>query len=458
MGWPGLPNRFGLLRARIWVPVILVVSVLVLVGLQGAMSVLDLGWCDERHDLRLACRVVREPVELVRTRILRLPDYSGCRTPLALLRRGATRVWVTDGALLSDGGALIDLRFLRHGSRSQKLARLLPDGQLDQGFLSSADCAPPHKLFHAVAGGGAVLLGGAPDGEDEITTVTVVDPRGLSRSLRAGGLCAVAAGNVRDVAPDPRGWLLLAGEFDIGGETAPLARLEQDGRCTVPFQPPSPAAVTEGFAGTLPDGGVLLRLRRPSASPLLRFQPDGAIDFAYVAAVQQVLLEQGWPWPSDARLLADGSTLLTLTGEGLPALALLDPTGSLRQAIPLGGDGDEPRRVTGLWPLADGGALFVVDGRSRDTAQTLRVPPARLQRLRPDGSLDAGFEAATRDLVPGAGDIQVLDAAADGRLLVVAHWYGVPPQPYTWPWPVESRVFQIDRDGHRVERFAPAAF
>src|SRR5262249_43323462 len=116
------------------------------------------------------------------------------------------------------------------------------------------------------------------------------------------------------------------------------------------------------------------------------------------------------------------------------------------------------RRVGGLWSLPDGSALLVVDGRSRDTAQTLRVPPARLQKLRPDGTFDTAFEAATRDLAPGAGDFQVLDAATDGRLLLVAHWYGVPPQPYSWPWPAESRVFQIDRDGRRMERFAPAAF
>jgi len=54
-------------------------------------------------------------------------------------------------------------------------------------------------------------------------------------------------------------------------------------------------------------------------------------------------------------------------------------------------------------------------------------------------------------LAPGAGEIVVLDASADGRLLVVAHWYGAPPQPYTWPWPNRDPGFQIDRDGHQVE-------
>ena len=114
----------------------------------------------------------------------------------------------------------------------------------------------------------------------------------------------------------------------------------------------------------------------------------------------------------------------------------------------------EIRRV----PLDDGSILIPVDGRSRETAETLRVPPARLWRMLPDGQLDEAFSAATKDLAPGAGDIRVVDVAPDGRLLVLALWYGVPPQPYTWPWPVRNELHVLDRTGRKVASFNAPVF
>lgn len=458
-GWPGLPQKGGILRARIWLMVIVLASVGVLAGLHLAMSYLELGWCDDRHDLPGACAVVRAPVDWFKTSVMGMPNESSCATPLDQMRGRGGRVWVTHGGFLPDGGVLIAARFaLKRGAVPQKLVRLRADGRPDDGFQPGQACAPQFRLLRVDGDGLVALLGGAPDGSDDLTRLTLIAPDGTSREVRARGACGAAAGNIRDAWPERRGVLLLAGEFDAGPDKAILARLEYDGRCVMPFQPPPEALVPETIAGLLPDGRINLRLRPPQALPLLRYLPDGNVDMAYAATLQQSVTETGMPVPLDAVAAADGSAVLTFAPEiGIATVVILEADGQPRKDFPVKPEELE-RRLAAPRPLKDGSVLLTVDGRSRETAETLRVPSAKLWRLRPDGELDQAFNAATKELAPGAGDLRVLDVAADGRLLVLALWYGVPPQPYTWPWPVRNELYVLDHEGRKLASFNAPPF
>jgi hypothetical protein len=302
------------------------------------------------------------------------------------------------------------------------------------------------------------LIGGAPDGSDDLTRLTLLSPDGSAKVVRARGACGFSAGSIRDVAPDRRGGLLLAGSFESGPENAVLARLERDGRCVFPYEAPSEQIVPDSIAGVSQDGRVTLRLRPPQELPLLRYRDDGGVDRTYSASLQQTVAEKGMPTPRDAAGATDGSVALIFPPEiGFSTVLLLDPDAQAVAGMPAKPEELE-RRVGAARPLRDGGALMTVDGRSRETAETLRVPPAKLWRLLPDGTLDEGFAANTKELAPGAGDIRVLDTAADGRMLLLVHWYGSPPQAYSWPWPIRNEVIVVDRDGRRLPRFAAPPF
>lgn len=458
-GYPGLPSRFSFLRARVWLVVILLASVGILVGLHLAMSYLELGWCDDRTDRPGACKLVRAPFDWFNTKVVGAPDEASCATPLADLRQRGARVWITDGAFLADGGVMLAARFaMKRGAVPQKLARLLPDGRPDPSFEPGQDCAPSFRLFRPFKDGTVALIGGAPDGADDLTRVTTLTAAGMAKTVRARGVCGAASGNIRDAVPDGRGGLWLAGNFESGSEIALLARLEADGRCVLPFEP-SPEPVTpEAIAGVGSDGSIVLRLRPPQELPLMRYQANGSVDINFSLTLQQSMTEAGLPFPLDAEMASDGTIVLTFPPEiGLPTVAWLDQTGRPRDTRPTDPEALD-RRIADARPQAGGAILLSVDGRSRETAETLRVPPARLWRLLPDGSLDIAFAAATKDLAVGAGDLRVLDIAPDGRLLVLALWYGVPPGPYSWPWPVKNELHVLDRDGRRLAGFDAPPF
>jgi hypothetical protein len=458
-GWPGLPSRMGILRARIWLAVIVVVSVVVLVALHLTMSYLELGWCDDRHDLPGACRVVRAPVDWFKTAVMGMPDEGSCNTPLADLRERGARVWVTGGTFMPDGGALLSTRFvMKRGAAPQKLVRLLPDGQVDTNFEPGQGCAPQFRMIRRLNDGTVALLGGSPDGTDDLTRLTLIGGDGIAKVIRARGACGVSSSNIRDAAADRRGGLILTGSFESGPENAVVARLERDGRCVFPFEAPPQAVVPDSIAGVATDGRVTLKLRPPHDAPLLRYLEEGSLDLRFAAALQQTVLETGMPLPSEVESGADGGTALVFQpGLGVPTVMRLDPQGNVVDGVPATPEVLD-RRVTGARPLAGGNVVMTVDGRSRITAETLRVPPARLWRMLPDGNLDEAFAAATKDLAPGAGDLRVLDVGPDGRMLVLAYWYGVPPAPYSWPWPAKNEIYVLDRDGKRVERFRAPDF
>jgi hypothetical protein len=458
-GWPGLPQKGGFLRARIWLVVIALGSIAVLTGLHLTMSYLELGWCDDRHDLPGACTVVRAPVDWFKTSVMGMPDEGSCTTPLDRLRDRGGRVWITHGSFLPDGGVVLAARFaMKRGAVPQKLVRLLADGRIDDGFEAGQSCAPQFRLLRVDGDGTVAMLGGAPDGSDDLTRLTLIAPDGRSREVRARGACGAAASNIRDAMPERPGVLLLAGEFEAGPDKAILARLEYDGRCVMPFQPPPEALIPDTFAGLQADGRISLRLRPPQELPLLRYMPDGNVDMTYAATLQQSVMETGMPVPLEAATAADGGTVLTFPPAiGIATVVILEPDGQPRKDIPTKPEELE-RRVASPRPLKDGSVLLTVDGRSRDTAETLRVPSAKLWRLQPDGELDQAFGAATKDLAPGAGDIRVLDVGPDGRLLVLALWYGVPPQPYTWPWPVRNEIYVLDRQGKKLASFNAPGF
>ncbi|MFM7102880.1 MAG: delta-60 repeat domain-containing protein, partial [Verrucomicrobiota bacterium] len=294
------------------------------------------------------------------------------------------------------GGAFTSL----HGRPRAGLARLLPDGRIDESFSPTHFPDGPVVALAILPDGGILAAGdfqraGGPDGH----------PRaGLAAFDQAGGLRPEFGAGL-----GPRRWQASESRF------APAVD-----------EPGSIAALT-----ALPDGGILAAgnfrtfddLSRPG---LVRLQPDGTVDRAWVPALSALLLpsdpflpprrplgrsldpawtgvrtdELGrvWVWNRETlrstRLLADGRADTGLA---------------------------HPGQVTTILPQT-GGAFWV--GRRTQApiqpARTARSDWLSVSRYQPDGQLDPAFQV--RDVPPRMVDVaEVLHLAqdTDGRLWVV---------------------------------------
>lgn len=324
-----------------------------------------------------------------------------------------------DGRLLVVGG------FSKVGDQPrQGVARLRPDGPLDESFSSAGLRFEAEARVHALGRepSGALLVAG------DFERVNGWFQPGLARLLPDGqvdpqfktGLSEPA--DIYAVARDAAGRWLLAGEFNRVGETPcrNLARLLPDGQPDPTFVPPEINLPVLAVALT-PDGGILAggwftRVDQFRRLGLVRLLEDGSVDDAF-----DVRLESALSDPRVNALAVDeqgriyvGGRFYLVNGQPRAHLARLQPDGSLDAgyAPELSWGGEAPE-VRSLAPAP--GGRCVLGG----TFQSLQDQPLPgLARLRPDGSLDRAFQPAVRlrtDL-PAAGVTSVL-ALPDHRVV-----------------------------------------
>lgn len=357
---------------------------------------------------------------------------------------------ISEVAVQPDGRILIAGHFdTVHGQPRANLARLHPDGSLDESFEPPAFNAPISRV--RVLGDGRIVVAGnftnsplrrnvarlKADGSwdtgfnslmlaDRVDALAVQADGKLVVGGRISQVGAYPRENIArlyaDGSPDvdfdanaivrnryiwsmaiePGGTLLvgMAGFFD---DFRPLVRLNRNGTLVGSFTPPlanGAAAFVNGIA-VQPDGRILVAANGSGIPvPLRRFHANGSIDSSFVVTVDQgvhaVIHE-----PDGSVVFSGGFS--EVNGQPRSRLARVDGIGQLDTTFSPTSNG----AITAIVRQPDGklliaGSFDVVNSVSR----------RYLARLERDGSLDMGFQADVDD------SVFAMAVQNDGRIVI----------------------------------------
>ncbi|ANB18815.1 delta-60 repeat domain-containing protein [Dokdonella koreensis] len=385
---------------------------------------------------------------------------------------------VNAAAALADGRILITGEFTQvNGTAQPSLALLRADGSLDTGFtlqppggantVSTLVRQDDGKIVlggnfdrlggHAIKGGVARLL--ADGGLDTGFAAPLLDVAALATDrqgrtyaagaifqapmygfvrLRADGALDTAFTleedlmwalfeSVTQLAVQPDGSILAAGSFTLtrGGQTwTGLLRIRPDGSLDESFRP-GPDGAVQGFA-LQPDGAIVVvgeftTIGGAARAGVARLRSDGSADTAAVPATGSV---RAVAIQADGKIVLGGD-FSALAGVARQRLGRLEPDGTLETDFIAGNDP--------LYPgIGGGGFLGGVDGMALQPDGQLLVvgtfgfigvdPYNGAARIRPDGSVDATFQA------PDAR-VNLLALQPDGRILVAGEFASIGGQP-----------------------------
>jgi uncharacterized delta-60 repeat protein len=297
-----------------------------------------------------------------------------------------------------------------HGPH-QGIARLQPDGALDETFTATA-VGYVHAL--ALQPDAKLLLAG------EFTSVNGQACHRIARLNPDGSLdqsfnLSVGVGqDLRAVLVQPDGHILAGGHFNnvAGRRQGGVARFNSDGSRDATFHP---GAGTTAFVwslalqadGKILAGGAFETFNRKPCRRLVRLESDGTVDAAFGtgsgadATVFAVALQ------ADGKILVGGD-FTRINQVERNRIARLNPDGSVDMTFNPGAGPNTGVRCLALPPdgkILIGGVFTSVDGVARN----------RIARLKPDGSLDPSFD-------PGAGANEVVRwvaPQADGKVVIV---------------------------------------
>jgi len=324
----------------------------------------------------------------VRGRIARLnPDGTTDHTFLNGMSGASSTV--TSVALQPDGKVLIGGWFTTvNGVSRNRIARLNVDGSLDTSFQEGMTGAAGEVRSVALQPDGKVLIGGT------FTTVNGVSRNRIGRLNVDGSLdtsflngMTGATGEVNPVVLQPDGKVLIGGFFTTvnGVSRNRIARLNADGGLDTSFQDAMSGANNPVYSLDLqPDGKVLIggfftMVNGVTRNRVARLNADGSLDTSFVPI--------GYTTIYSVAVQADGKVLIagTLSSFPLVAIARLNDDGSLDTTFLNGMDGPDGS-VASVTLQPDGkvliaGGFTMVNGVSR----------SRIARLNADGSLDTSF-------------------------------------------------------------------
>ena len=242
---------------------------------------------------------------------------------------GGADIGIKALALQPDGKILVGGSFVTiDGQPRRRLARLLPDGALDPTFTAGANqdvwaiaIQPDGKII--VAGGFTEINGEPRQNIVRLEQNGAVDPTFL----------ATADQFVLTLALQPDGKIILGGDFaQVNGQVRKgLTRLNDDGSLDPTFQ-----ADTNGRIIALalqPDGKILVggEFGRYDANGqlhdnLMRLHPEGAVDTAYTATADNIVLALAIQ--ADGRVVVGGQ-FSTMNGVTRRCVARLQSDGAL---------------------------------------------------------------------------------------------------------------------------------
>ena len=335
---------------------------------------------------------------------------TGARVPMINYEANVTAL-----AVDSLGRSVIGGNFSRiNGLLCGGIARLLPDGGVDPGFL----------LGSGVNGGSISSIALQPDGKALIAgwffQVNGATCPTIARLNADGTVDSTfnsvngASYSVYSTAVQPDGRIVVAGDFSSfnGTPRAGIARLNPDGTLEDSFDPGTGSPAVRGFAVALqPDGKILLGgffsdIRGVPRNNVARFNPDGTLDdtFAPSAGISGTVFAIGVQ--PDGRIVAAGSFDLS-GGTALHGIIRLLPDGNLDPSFD---PGIGPDTYVRTLVLQNQGRMILAGPFTSFN----NVPRRGIVRLLPDGSVDPEFNTGTGpDL-----EVYAFGLQADGRLIV----------------------------------------
>lgn len=294
-----------------------------------------------------------------------------------------------------DGKIVVAGDFTNLKEPRERIARLNPDGSLDQTFDPGADAyvnvlalQPDGKIL---VGGAFTTLGGQPRNR-----IARVNPDGsLDATFNPGADDRVSA-----LAVQADGKILMGGGFsEVNGQPRRrIARLNQDGSLDTAFNP-----------------GV---------------EPWAGVEHDYVSALAL---------QADGRILVGGQSWTKLGGEPRHNIGRLHPDGS----VDLEFDPASPSSPTHIRAIAvDSDGKILVGGRFSSLGGVSRHNIARLNE---DGTVDTGFD-------PGVGGmyVRVLEVQSDGKILVGGSFYELDGE-------ARNNIGRLNADGTLDAAFSPSA-
>jgi uncharacterized delta-60 repeat protein len=302
-----------------------------------------------------------------------------------------------------------------HGVPRNRVARLLPNGDVDLAFEPGIGPASRVTAL-AVQSDGKLLIGGS------FLTVSGVPKKHLARLHSNGVLDAsfdVGAGAipeaetfVREISARPDGAIWVAGSFNqFNGWSSPMiVRLKQDGTIDASFRSSLPPW-TLGYSAVnhvnaLPDGNLLVAAAASLLSPplteadfgvLLRLTSTGAIDARFAAKNLSTIADRtmGLAVASDGSSVSgsgqtNGSkpTNVWVAIQKYRATGFRDPGFAVTNLPPMVSAASNVRQLL-IQP--DGKILFLASIYEQSVRRRTEFSHVTLGRLMPNGAWDPGF-------------------------------------------------------------------
>nr|WP_254150859.1 delta-60 repeat domain-containing protein [Candidatus Chloroploca mongolica] len=350
--------------------------------------------------------------------------------------------------LLADGKLVVGGSFSMMGSDDQfrhHVARLDADGRLDETFIADVNGSLYTLLEQP---DGKLVVGG------EFTQVAGEDRQNLARLNADGsldpsfGIGEGADGAVYALAQQTDGKLLLGGMFRNFNGTAAyyLARLESDGTRDATFAVnanDTVYAIAVQPDGKIVFGGAFNAVNDVTRFALARVQPDGTLDDLNPGMFYEV---------KSILALADNSLVLggwfsSIIFGGRPIyhdarMALVNNEGSLANIVTFDG---QPTEVKTLAARSDG--LIIAGGNFRNLVKFEGFPVIyrhSLAMLTPSLEMIGNFEV----IVANPGHVQQIVPLANGEVLVVGAFSLVNGMP-------QIAAARLSREGDFDAAFVP---
>jgi uncharacterized delta-60 repeat protein len=311
-----------------------------------------------------------------------------------------------------------------NGSPRHLLARLNPDGSLDESFTAGIDSGEPHSL--ALQSDGKILVGGLFEMVNGVARTNLVrlNPDGSLDNSFSASVEAEDDPMVAAIAVQEDGKIVIGGSFSLvdGIPVNGITRLNPDGSLDMSFPASTgdPGDMVRAIAlqndGRILIGGTFEVVNTTSCPGIARLNADGTLDDSFSASVDewgngvQTIVPQ-----EDGRVVLGGD-FQVVDGVGRPNLARLNQDGTLDTTFLdrlAGPDG-------AVWcaALQDDGAVLIGAGFS----SVNEVKCHYVARLLPDGSFDDSFGNG-----PSGPDgyVMVTTVQNDGIILIGGGFYTV---------------------------------
>jgi uncharacterized delta-60 repeat protein len=354
---------------------------------------------------------------------------------------------------LLDDGKIVVSGFFKNisGQPLNGIARLMPDGSLDAGFdpgtAFGGEVANANDI--QLLEDGKLIIGGSFYIYNKInrSNLARINPDGsLDQSFNPQWGASPAG--VNDVLVQETGEILIAGGFNNYNEVPiyGIARLNPNGTLDHSFDTGlglggGAFAVKEHQEGKLLVGGPFMGYNGQPKNFLVRINPDGSLDQTF---------NPGGSGPNspvnDILVLEDGKILISGTftgyngGQTRRGIARLNANGTLDNTFTIGTGMNINSGIWSIGQQSDGKIIIAGDFVSFNG-----VSRNRIARLNPDGSLDETFNIGT-----GANtSIGQIIVQPDDKILVrgffISSFNGSPV----------NRLFRLNADGSLDEAFTP---